>query len=170
MGEVTPPLSAPRPLQPEDDASEFACGDDIKDEWIRRHALANHLAGGSRVYVTTRGARIAGFYALAAASIQRADATPRARRNMPNPVPAILLGRIAVDQKEAGQGLGTWLLRDAVLRTLQAAEVVGVRIHLAHAASERARAFYLDRGFAPSPTDPLHVMIVLQDIKALYAN
>jgi GNAT superfamily N-acetyltransferase len=170
MGEVRPPLSAPRPIAPEDDASEFACGDDIKDEWIRRHALANHLAGGSRVYVTTRGTRISGFYALATASIQRGDATPRARRHMPNPVPAILLGRIAVDQKEAGQGLGTWLLRDAVLRTLEAAEVVGVRILLAHAASERARAFYLDRGFAPSPTDPLHVMIVLQDARALYAS
>lgn len=89
---------------------------------------------------------------------------------MPNPVPAILLGRIAVDQKEAGQGLGTWLLRDAVLRTLEAAEVVGVRILLAHAASERARAFYLDRGFAPSPTDPMQVMIVLQDVKALYSS
>src|SRR5690242_1849088 len=107
MGEVTPPPGAPRPISAEDDASGFACGDDIKDEWIRRHALASHLAGGSRVYVTTRGTHIAGFYALATASIQRADATPRARRNMPNPVPGILLGRIAVDQKEAGQGLGT---------------------------------------------------------------
>jgi GNAT superfamily N-acetyltransferase len=164
---VTAGLSAPRPISQDDDPSEFHCGDDVKDEWIRRYAIPNHFGGGARVYVATRERKIAGFYALATASIQHQDATFRVKKgNAPNPVPAILLGRIAVDRKEAGQGLGTLLLRDAILRTIEAAEVVGVRTLLAHAASEDARKFYLDRGFEPSPTDPLNLQVLLKDAQA----
>jgi GNAT superfamily N-acetyltransferase len=169
MGGVTP-LNAPRPILQQDDASEFSCGDEIKDDWIRRFAIANHFGGGARVYVATRGARIAGFYTLSSASIQHKDATPRMSKAMPNPIPAVLLGRLAVDMKEAGQGLGTALVRDAVIRTVQAAEVVGIRVLLAHAASAEARRFYIDRGFDPSPTDPMHLVIILKAARARYAG
>lgn len=166
MGGVSPPYSTPGPISQEDDTSQFGSGDDQIDEWLRRYAVANHFGGGARTYVTLRGRRVVGYYALAIASIQRADATPRVAKSMPQPVPAILLGRLGVDQKEAGRGLGSALLRDAIIRTLEAAEVVGVRVLLVHAASEDARNFYLKRGFEPSPTDPMHLMILLKDARA----
>jgi GNAT superfamily N-acetyltransferase len=163
---VSSPYGRPRPISQEDDTSQFSCGDDQLDEWLRKYAIANHFGGGARTYVTVRGSRVIGYYALSTASIQRADATPRVARDMPQPVPAILLGRLGVDQKEAGRGLGSALLRDAILRTLDAAEVVGVRVLLVHCASEDARNFYLKRGFDPSPTDPMHLMIMLKDARA----
>lgn len=169
MGGIAPGLSAPRPITTDDDTSDFSCGDDVKDQWLRKYAIANHFGGGAKVYVTMRGNKIAGFYALSAVSIQHADAPYRVKREMPNPVPAVLLGRLAVDLKEAGQGLGTHLLRDAVVRTLEAAEVIGVRALLVHAASEAARKFYADRGFESSPTDALHLTIMLKDVRALLA-
>lgn len=166
MGEVSPHYSRPRPISQDDDTSQFSYGDDLIDQWLRRYAVANHFGGGARTYVTFRGSHVAGYYALAAASIQRADATPRASTAMPQPVPAILLGRLGVDQKESGQGLGSFLLRDAIIRTLGAADVIGVRVLLVHASSGDARSFYLKRGFEPSPTDPMHLMILLKDARA----
>jgi GNAT superfamily N-acetyltransferase len=170
MGAVAPDLAAPRAIRPDDDASQFSCGDEVKDQWIRKYAVANHFGGGAKVYVAVSGTRIVGFYALATASIQHSDATPRVSKSMPDPVPAILLGRLAADSKEAGKGLGSFLLRDAIIRTLAAAEVVGVRVLLVHAASEAARKFYADRGFEPSPTDPLQLMIMLKDATAILAR
>jgi GNAT superfamily N-acetyltransferase len=164
---VSPGYSRPRPIRPDDDTSHFSCGDEVKDRWLQRLAVANHFGGGARTYVTLRESQVVGCYALSTASIQRANATTRAARAMPEPVPAILLGRLAVDLKEAGRGLGTHLLRDAILRTLDAAEVVGVRVLLVHAASEDARRFYLSRGFEPSPTDPMHLMLLLKDARAI---
>lgn len=163
MGGVEPGLTAPRPISQDDDTSKFSCGDEALDQWLRRYAIANHFGGGARTYVILRGPRVVGYYALAAASIQHADATARVAKSMPRPVPAVLLGRLAVDRTEGGHGLGTHLLRDAILRTLDAAEVVGVRVLLVHAASEDARRFYLDRGLEPSPTDPMHLMVMLKD-------
>ncbi|HWF82027.1 MAG TPA: GNAT family N-acetyltransferase [Streptosporangiaceae bacterium] len=170
MGRVGPGYSRPRPIGQDDDTSQFSCGDDPIDQWLRRYAIANHFGGGARTYVTLRDSQVVGYYALAAASIQRADATPRAAKAMPQPVPAILLGRLGVDRKEAGQGLGTFLLRDAVIRTLGAADVIGVRVLLVHAASEDARNFYLKRGFDPSPTDPMHLMVLLKDARSILGN
>lgn len=156
----------PRPIAQDDDTSQFSCGDETLDRWLRRYALMNHVGGGARTYVTTRGGKVAGYYALAATSIQRADATPRAAHGMPQPVPAVLLGRLAVSQKEQGRGLGRHLVRDAIIRTLNAAEIVGIRVLLVHAASEDVRRFYLRLDFEPSPTDPLHLMLLLKDARA----
>jgi GNAT superfamily N-acetyltransferase len=158
------------PFETADEARRFSCGDDPIDQWLRRYAIANHFGGGARTYVTHRDSRVVGYYALAAASIQRADATPRAAKAMPHPVPAILLGRLGVDRKESGQGIGTFLLRDAIIRTLNAADVIGVRDLLVHAASEDARNFYLKRGFDPSPTDPMHLMVLLKDARSILGN
>lgn len=165
MGGVTR-YGRPRPILQDDDTSQFSCGDETLDRWLRRYALMNHVGGGVRTYVTTRDREVAGYYALAATSIQRADATSRAGHGMPQPVPAVLLGRLAVDQKEQRHGLGTHLVRDAIIRTLNAAEIVGVRVLLVHAASEDVRRFYLRLEFEPSPTDPLHLMLLLKDARA----
>ena len=107
MGAVAPDLAAPRAIRPDDDASQFSCGDEVKDQWVRKYAVANHFGGGAKVYVAVRGTRIVGFYALATASIQHSDATPRVSKSMPDPVSAILLGRLAVDSKEAGKSSAT---------------------------------------------------------------
>lgn len=128
--------------------------------------MMNQVGGGARTYVTTRGGQVVGYYALAATSIQRGDATPRAVHGMPQPVPAVLLGRLAVSQKEQGQGLGRHLVRDAVIRTLNAADIVGVRVLLVHAVSEDVRHLYLRLDFEPSPTDPLQLMLLLKDARA----
>lgn len=104
-----------------------------------------------------------GYYPLAAGSVVRAEATGRTRRSMPDPVPVMVIGRLAVDSTYQGQGLGRVLLRDAVLRTLQAADIAGIRALLVHAISEEARGFYERWGFQPSPIDPMTLMVTMQD-------
>ncbi len=107
-----------------------------------------------------------GFYALASAAVERADTPGRVRRNMPDPVPVILLSRLAIDAKNQGQGLGAQLLRDAITRAVAAAEIIGVRALLVHALHEQARAFYAHFDFEPSPTDPLHSLLLIKDARA----
>ncbi|MEW5773455.1 MAG: GNAT family N-acetyltransferase [Thermodesulfobacteriota bacterium] len=162
-------LEPPAPLTPAHDLTAFACGEPILDSWLRRHALRNERAGASRTYVVAESGRVAGYYALAAGSIRQSATAGRIRRNMPNPVPAMVLGRLAVDLGFQGRGLGRALLRDAVLRTLQAAHIAGIRALLVHALHERAARFYARAGFAPSPCDPLVLMVLLQDAAASLA-
>jgi GNAT superfamily N-acetyltransferase len=164
VGGVSPGYGMPRPIRQDDDTSQFACGDGTLDQWLRRFARMTQAGGGARTYVTMRDAHVVGYYALAATSVQNADATPSATCGMPQPVPAVLLGRLAVDQQEHGHGLGSQLLRDAIIRTLSAAEVVGVRVLLVHAATDDARRFYLRFDFEPSPTDRLHLLLLLKDV------
>jgi predicted N-acetyltransferase YhbS len=129
--------------------------------------LVNHVQGASRFFVTCRDDRVVGCYALASAAVAQAGAPGRVRRNMPDPVPVILLSRLAVDRKEQGNGLGKHLLRDAIARCVFAADSIGVRAILVHALHDEARAFYAHFDFEPSPTDPLHVMLLMQDARAL---
>jgi predicted N-acetyltransferase YhbS len=121
---------------------------------------------GARTYVSCSAGRVVGYYALATTSVLRDSGTSRARRGMPDPIPAILLGRLAVDQHRQSQGLGRSLLQDAARRTLAAAESIGVRVLLGHALREEVRGFYLRYGFESSPTDPLHLMLLLKDARA----
>lgn len=153
----------PRPIRSDDRVAAFDCGEPSLDDYLRTKALANHLAGGARCYVTTAGGEVVGYYALAAGSVRRAQAPGRIARQMPEPVPVVLLGRLAVDRAHAGAGLGAGLLRDAILRTVFAAEQVGVRALIVNALTESAVAFYTRHGFTPSPTDPRHLMILLKD-------
>ena len=133
-------------------------------------ALPNHFAGGARTYVTLQGGQVVGYYALAAASVQHREATPRVAHGMPRPVPAVLLGRLAVDQKEQHRDLGSHLVRDAITRTADAAEIVGIRVLLVHAGSEDLCRFYQGLDFEPSPTDPMHLMLLLKDARAIIAR
>jgi GNAT superfamily N-acetyltransferase len=161
------PLTAPENLCAEHDLSEFASGEPSLDDWLRRRALQNEESGASRTYVVCAGRQVVGYYALAVGAVAHAEAPGRVRRNMPDPVPVMIVGRLAVDKDFQGRKIGPALLRDAVLRTLQAAEIAGVRAILVHAISERARKFYEDCGFTPSPMDLMTLMItVAEAVKA----
>ena len=169
VGQVSP-LSAPEKLTPAHDLSQFSCGEPALDDWLRRRALDNEERGASRTYVVCLGRRVVGYYALAVGAVAHSAATGRIRRNMPDPVPVMVIGRLAIDADLQGQGIGSALLRDAVLRTLQAAEIAGIRAILVHALSERAGKFYESCGFAASPVDPMTRMISLTEAAKILAQ
>jgi GNAT superfamily N-acetyltransferase len=158
-------VSAPEKLRPDHDLSSFDSGTPSLDDWLRRRALRNQESGGSRTYVVCAGKRVIGYYALATGAVAQAEATGRTRRNMPDPIPVMVLGRLAVDSSYQGRGLGRALLRDAILRTMQAADIAGIRAMLVHAISEDARRFYERCGFQPSPVDPMTLMITMRDAR-----
>ena len=158
-------IGAPEKLRGDHDLSSFQCGAPALDDWLQWRALANQQSGASRTYVIGVGNRVVGYYALAAGAVARAEASARARRNMPDPVPVMVLARLAVDSAHQGQGLGRALLRDAVLRTIQAADIAGIRALVAHALSEDAKRFYQRHGFHPSPLDPMTLMITMRDAR-----
>jgi GNAT superfamily N-acetyltransferase len=173
MGSLTdpvPPIDAPHKLSSADDLSQFTCGELTLDDWLRRRAVPNEASGSSRTYVVSAGQRVIGYYALASGAVTHAEAPGRIKRNMPDPVPVIVLGRLAVDQDFQGQGIGTGLLRDAILRTLQAAEIAGIRALLVHAHSETAKRFYEQYGFVASPVDPLSLMITVAEAKRIVSG
>ena len=160
-------FTEPRPLNSSHNVAGFVCGDDSLDDWLRRYALINQASGSARTFVTCMDDRVVGYYALASGAVSQAGASPRVAKAMPEPIPVLLLARLAVDQAVHGQGLGWRLLRDTIVRTLQVADQVGVRALLAHSLDQRAAEFYARHDFQPSPTDPLHMMLLLKDARAL---
>jgi len=159
-------FSAPEPLAAHHNLTDFQSGEAVLDEWLLRRAFKNQTLGASRTYVISAEARVVGYYALANGSVIAAEAPGRIRRNMPDPIPVMVLGRLAIDQQWQGQGLGKALLRDAILRTLQAAELAGIRALLVHALNEKAAAFYRKAGFVASPMNEYTLMLLLQDAAA----
>jgi GNAT superfamily N-acetyltransferase len=162
-------FSDPEPLGPEHVVDGFDCGCTSLNAWLVRYARQATAGGSARTYVVVDAdqQRVVGYHALTAAGIERQSATSRVVKGMPRyPVPVVLLARLAVDVTVTGRGLGAWLLRDAMLRALAAADTIGVRALLVHALDDDARAFYVRHGFEPSPTDRLHLMILLKDIAA----
>lgn len=158
-------LSAPHPLAAEHLLDDFDCGTASLDDWLKRRARANQVSGASRTYVAAAGARVVGYYCLASGALATADLPGPIRRNMPDPVPMAILGRLAVDREWRGRGLGVALLQDAVLRTVQAAAILGIRGILAHALSEEAKRFYEHHGFIASPTQPLTLVLSIKGLK-----
>ena len=156
-------LSSPAPLAAEHELDPFSSGTEPLDDWLKRRARQNEASGASRTYVIAEGRRVVGYYSLAAGSVLHEAATGRVRRNMPDPVPVALLGRLAIDRGWQGRGLGGALLRDAVLRVIGAAETIGVRALLVHAISDEAKAFYEHWGFRASATDPMTLMITIEE-------
>ena len=153
-------LSPPQPLTANHRIDHFDCGEASLNEWLQRRALANQLAGATRTFVIeTSDTRIAGYYALAAGAVSRNAATPTVRKNMPDPVPVLVLARLAVDRSQQGQQLGGALLQDAVKRAVSVSQNAGVRALLVHAQDEGAKAFYLHYGFRPSSLHPLTLML-----------
>jgi GNAT superfamily N-acetyltransferase len=160
----------PAPLGKHHRLDDFDCGEPALDEWLKRHARGAHASGSARVFVTTLedGETVVGYYALAAAQVAPDEATERALKGQPRtrPVPAILLARLAVDQEHQHAGVGRSLLQDVMLRCLDAAGAIGARVLLVHAKHEAAKAWYMQYGFEESPTDPLHLLMLLKDVRA----
>jgi GNAT superfamily N-acetyltransferase len=162
-------LSAPEPLAPNHNLDAFDSGITALDDWLKRRARPNEAEGASRTFVTCSGHRVVGYYSLAAGAVLRSGAMPKVRRNMPDPVPVVLLGRLAVDRAWRGKGHGADLLRDAILRTITAAESIGVRAILVHAISEQAKTFYEKHGFRSSPAEPMTLMITIEEAQRMLA-
>ncbi|MBI4968403.1 MAG: GNAT family N-acetyltransferase [Rhodospirillales bacterium] len=161
-------LASIAPLSSDHDRETFACGDEALDRFLKRHALGNQAANSSRTYVACRGRAVIGYYSLAVGSVQLDSASPRVRKGLArHPVPVMLLARLAVNRREQGLGLGQSLLKDAILRTLQAADIAGIRAMLVHAKDEAAKGWYERFDFEPSPTDPLHLFLLLKDARAI---
>ena len=169
-GGAAPRVSAPQPLRPHHATEAFDSGIAELDGWLRRRARHNEAEGGSRTYVVTVEDRVVGYYSLAAGSVVAGAATGRVRRNMPNPIPVVILGRLAIDRAWQGRGLGGDMLRDAVLRVTAAGQAIGVRAILVHAISEGAKAFYERFGFRASPVDALTLMITLEEARRMLGD
>jgi GNAT superfamily N-acetyltransferase len=156
-------LRAPVPLATEHDTAAFACRHESLNTWLQKRALANAVSGASRTYVVcAKGKLVVGYYALAAGSLEAASATSRLRRNMPDPLPVIVLGRLAVHSDWGGRGIGGGLLKDAIVRSIQASALIGACALLCHAIDEDAKVFYLKHGFIESPLEPLTLMLGLR--------
>ena len=163
---MTLPLNAPEKLTSHHHLEDFNSGSSVLDDWLRQKALVNDLQGASRTYVVCSDNNVIGFYCLANGAIARHSAPSKVRRNMPDPIPVMLLGRLAVDKQWQGQGIGKALLKDAILRTLTAAQIAGIRGLMVHALSTEAAAFYEGFGFIPSPQDPLLLILKINDALA----
>lgn len=146
----------------------FDCGAEDLNQYLRRHALTNQQAEAAQTYLLVREQRVLGYYSLAAGNVQFDEGSERSRKGLArHPIPVILLARLAIDLGGQGEGLGAALLKDALIRAAGAAETIGARAVLVHARDERARAFYEHFEFEPSPSDPLHLMLLMKDIRRL---
>lgn len=159
-------LGAPEPLADHHELAAFNSGVPALDDWLKRRARANQVSGASRSFVVCDGKPVVGYYALASGAVNAAAAPGRFRRNMPEPIPVAILGRLAVDRTYHGQGIGRALFRDSALRVMQAADAIGIRGVLVHAISEEAKAFYLALGFSESPLEPMTLMVTLAELRA----
>ncbi|MCG7874128.1 MAG: GNAT family N-acetyltransferase [Candidatus Thiodiazotropha lotti] len=157
-------LTAPCPLADYHDLDQFSCGVPALDNWLKKRARSNERSRASRTYVLCIDKRVIGYYALASGSLAAKYAPGKIKRNMPDPIPVMVLGRLAIDKEHQGKKLGDALLRDAILRILQAADIAGIKAILVHAISEEAKQFYLDRSFTISPTEPMTLILPLESI------
>ena len=161
------PLTLPELLKPTHRVEDFTCGEALLDDWLKRRALANQLSGASRTFVVAdETGAVQGFYALAAGAVSHQMAIAKIKRNMPDPVPVIVLARLAVAQSYHGRQIGPALLKDALRRVEHIADHAGVRAVLVHALHEEAKGFYEHYGFQPSPIHPMTLMIAVSDILA----
>lgn len=157
-----------RKLADSDAVEFFDCGQPALNQFLLRFALVNQKSNSAQTYVSCRAGLVVGFYSLVVGSVEPATAAPRVIKGIPqHPVPVMILARLGVDLQHQGAGLGKALLKDALLRTAQAADIAGIRALLVHAKDEFARQWYLNWEFEPSASDPFHLFLLLKDIKAL---
>lgn len=159
-------VSPPEPLAAHHQTTDFDSGVPSLDDWLKRRAAHNQATGASRTFVTCVGTKVVGYYALASSAVVPAQAPGRFRRNMPDPIPVVVLGRLAVDQSQKGRGLGRALFQDAARRIVHAAEAIGIRGMIVHALSADAKAFYLRLGMTESPLDPMILMTTMADLRS----
>lgn len=148
------------------DLDSFDCGQDALNRFLKRFALASQQANASQTYIALADDQVIGYYTLVVAEISHSKAPERVGKGLArHPIPLMLLARLAVSRNWQGKGVGSGLLKNAMLRTLQAAEIAGIRALAAHAKDEAAQNFYVHFGFLPSPTDPLHLYVLIKDIR-----
>lgn len=159
-----------RKLGATDSVDGFDCGQPALNQFLQRYALINQKANSAQTYVCCKAGtgEVVGFYSLAVGSAVPESAPARVTKGLArHPVPVMILARLAVDKDHQGKGLGQALLKDALLRTAQAADIAGIRCLLVHAKDEAARKWYASWEFEPSPTDPYHLLLMLKDLNAL---
>jgi GNAT superfamily N-acetyltransferase len=163
----TPPLSKVESISKSHDVSQFDCGGhESLNDWLKRFALTNERNGSARTYVVHRNGLVVGYYSISAGSVSVEEATARISKGLArHPIPVILLARLAVAKEERGTGLGKALLKDALQRIAQAADIVGARAVLVHAIDEQARKFYEHFDFEPSPVHGLRLMLLMKDLR-----
>lgn len=163
------PYGAIQKLAGHHELQRFDCGAEALNQFLERYALVNQAANSAQTYVLCQGENsVVGYYSLAVGSIEHAAAPARVSRGLArHAIPVMLLARLAVALNHQGRGLGQALLKDALLRTLQAADIAGVRALLVHAKDDRARDWYERFDFTPSPTDSHHMFLLVKDLKAL---
>ena len=151
-----------------DGVESFDCGHVALNEFLQRFALVNQRSNSSQTYASCNAGQVAGFYSLAVGSVEPSHSAPRVIKGIPRHlVPVMILARLAIDQRYQRQGLGKALLKNALLRTVQAADIAGIRALLVHAKDEEARNWYRQWEFEESPTDAYHLFLLVKDIKAL---
>ncbi|HBW4581030.1 TPA: GNAT family N-acetyltransferase [Klebsiella aerogenes] len=156
-------ISAPAPLSSHHQIAEFCCGETVLDQWLKQRGMKNQAQGAARTFVVCKedSHQVVGFYSLATGCVNHTEATGGLRRNMPDPIPVIILARLAIDCAFHGQGLGADLLHDALLRSYRVAENVGVRALMVHALTDSAKRFYLHHGFKASTTQERTLFLAL---------
>jgi GNAT superfamily N-acetyltransferase len=155
-------------LCPDHNIEGFDCGREQLNRYLLRYAWTNQQASAAQTYIGLVGDKVVGYYTLAVGQVTREEAPERLIKGLArHPVPIMLLARLAIDRRWQGRGIGKALLRDAMQRTLQAADIAGIRAFAAHAKDEEARSFYLNSNLVPSPTDPMHLFVLLKDVKRI---
>jgi GNAT superfamily N-acetyltransferase len=164
------PLTAPGPLAAHHQLDDFDSGEESLDQWLKRRARGNQSSGATRTFVVCEESRVAGYYALASGAVTLKQVPGRFRRNMPDPIPVVILARLAVDRSWQGRGLGRALFCDAALRVLQASDIIGIRGIVVRAISEEARQFYVALGFDECPHEPMMLVVTLADLQAAFES
>jgi GNAT superfamily N-acetyltransferase len=167
---ISPKLTPPAPITDKLELSNFDSGEFSLNEWLKRRAFKNHATGASRCFVVCADTDVIGYYSLSAGAISHEAAPKAMRRNMPDPLPVLLLGRLAVDKRYHNQGIGQALLRDAMLRAVNVSSDAGVSALLVHALSDQAKQFYLSRGFVESPLQPMTLIMTLETVRSILAE
>jgi predicted N-acetyltransferase YhbS len=157
--------SQPAPLSDEHVLDDFDCGEPSLNEWLKKNARKNQISGASRCFVVCEDETVVGYYCLSAGAISHENSPKSMRRNMPDPLPVLLLGRLAIDKKYHNQGLGSALLRDAMIRAVNVAGDAGIFAILVHALSEGAKKYYKSRGFVESPIQSMKLMMTLRTVQ-----
>lgn len=163
-------LGAVEKLRADHELDRFDCGKEDLNRFLKRYALTSQNASSAQTYVLARDRTVLGYYSLTAGSIEHDATTPRIRKGLArHPIPVVLLARLAVDKTLQGRGAGSALLKDGLLRTAQAADVIGARALLVHAMDADAKSFYEHFDFEPSPTDPYHLFLIMKDLQRMIA-
>lgn len=159
MGVEQLSLQPPVPLTSTHVVTDFDCGVDSLNEWLLKRALKNQTIGASRTFVVTNGEIVVGYYCLCSAAIDRIEPPKAKKRNMPDPIPSVLIGRLAVDLRYQGQKIGLSLLQDAIYRIVAASQSIGIAYILVHALDDTAKRFYEINGFVAIPEEPLTLFL-----------